>query len=183
MPTIRLKPGCLEEGDFRAPRDRSLSDHNHFCQKHITEYNRAWNFFDGMNPAEVEEHVTSAFYGDRPTWKYREYATMEETLFNKVNDAYGDETKESESKEQRFSGFSQFDKHSPEVEALAIMGLTPPISLEDIKKEYKILAKKYHPDHNRNDPEAEELLKGINMAYTILKAAYGKYENLMAKES
>ena len=199
MPTIRLKPksaefdtggsktpnaypcdmpGCLNHGEFRAPRDRSLSEHYQFCQGHITEYNRAWNFFDGMNPAEVEEHVIRAFYGDRPTWKYREYASTEEALFDKIDDIYDGETSKDNDKQDRFSQFSQFEKNSPEVGALAIMGLEPPITLEDIKKEYKILAKKYHPDHNKNDPKAEDVLKNINMAYTILKAAYGKYENM-----
>ena len=37
-------PGCPGEGTFRAPKDRSLSDHHWFCEMHITEYNRAWNF-------------------------------------------------------------------------------------------------------------------------------------------
>ena len=197
MPTIRLKPNsaefdngqeekntyppcdmtnCTSTGAYKAPRDRSLNEHYHFCKEHITEYNRAWNFFDGMNPAEVEEHMTSAFYGDRPTWKYREFATLEETLFTKINDLHGDTPhREQAHKEQ------SFENHSPEMEALSIMNLSPPVTLEEIKKEYKILAKKHHPDHNNNDPKAEELLKRINMAYTILKAAYGKYENLMAK--
>ncbi|MGB1076815.1 MAG: hypothetical protein ACPG05_00775 [Bdellovibrionales bacterium] len=126
---------CSAEGEFRAPRDRSLSDHYHFCQEHIRDYNRAWNFFEGMNPAEVEEHMTSAFYGDRPTWKYREFATMEETLFNKINDAYGEETTQ---KRQENTNANGFERHSPEMESLAVMGLTPPVTLEEIKKHYKI---------------------------------------------
>jgi len=40
------------------------------------------------------------------------------------------------------------------------------------------LAKKYHPDLNGKDKESEELLKKINMAYTILKMAYQKFEDL-----
>ena len=206
MPTIRLKPnspefdtgvkpstapqcdmgGCPRDGEFRAPMDRSLSGHYHFCQDHIREYNRAWNFFDGMNPAEVEEHVVRAFYGDRPTWKYREFTTMEEALFRNMDDLYNGEDSKKENRNQydeRNSSYQHriFEEKTPETEALAIMGLSPPITLEDIKKEYKVLAKKYHPDHNRDNPEAEEVLKNINMAYTVLKVAYGRYENLMAK--
>lgn len=208
MPTIRLKPNsaefetnkpaspyqktcdmpqCNQEGDFRAPRDRSLSNHYHFCQKHITEYNRAWNFFDGMNPKEVEEHVTQAFYGDRPTWKYREFTTMEEMLFTKMDDMYGesdDDTKGKKDKDhhERITD-NPFIQGTPEMDAIIIMGLEPPLTLDEIKKEYKILAKKYHPDHNKNDPASEELLKQVNMAYTILKAAYGKYETLQQQNS
>ncbi len=203
MPTIRLKPNsaefatenhnsaskischmpnCTEEAEFRAPADRSLNEHYNFCKNHITEYNKAWNFFDGMNPAEVEEHVISAFHGDRPTWKYREFASMEEDLLNKLNNAYGEGYNEYKERREK-ADLNGFEKHSPEAEALKIMGLQPPITLEEIKREYKILAKKHHPDHNKNNAESEELLKDINMAYTVLKAAYGKYEDLVAKEN
>lgn len=203
MPTIRLKPNsaefdmgsdnafskischmpnCTEDAEFKAPADRSLDEHYNFCKKHITEYNKAWNFFDGMNPAEVEEHVISAFYGDRPTWKSREFASMEEELLNKINNPYGENFKSHKEKKEK-RDLNGFEKHSPEMESLNIMGLQPPITLEEIKREYKLLAKKHHPDHNRNNPESEELLKGINMAYTVLKAAYGKYEALVAEEN
>ncbi len=205
MPTIRLKPNsaefengpsshkntapcdmpaCPSMGEHKAPRDHSLQDHYYFCKTHIQQYNRAWNFFEGMNPAEVEEHIIRAFYGDRPTWKYREFSTFEDELYTKVN-----QTRESaythqqfhEAKEQTQKSRRLLDIDSPHIEALSIMGLEPPITLEEIKKEYKILAKRYHPDHNRNDPEAEEVLKCINMAYTLLKVAYGKYENITSE--
>ena len=78
---------------------------------------------------------------------------------------------------------SRFSDSSPvrqtaEFEALGIMGLESPVTLAEIKARYKTLVKKYHPDHNREDPTAEELLKKINMAYTILKVAYQKFEEL-----
>ncbi len=68
--------------------------------------------------------------------------------------------------------------NTPEFEAMAIMGLEPPVKLDEIKKRYKELAKKYHPDLNPNDKKAEDLLKTINMAYTILKMSYAKFEKL-----
>ena len=61
------------------------------------------------------------------------------------------------------------------------MELEVPITLTDIKKRYKELAKKYHPDLNPNNKDAEEQLKKVNMAYTILKVAYEKFEKLEAK--
>ncbi len=39
---------------------------------------------------------------------------------------------------------------------------------EQIKKAYRNLAKKYHPDLNHNDKFSEEKFKSINEAYTIL---------------
>jgi DnaJ-class molecular chaperone len=56
------------------------------------------------------------------------------------------------------------------------MGLTPPVSFEKIKERYRTLMKTYHPDLKPGDAEAEELVKRVNMAYTILKAAHEKYE-------
>jgi curved DNA-binding protein CbpA len=43
------------------------------------------------------------------------------------------------------------------------------------------LAKRFHPDLNKSNPEAEETLKKINMAYTVLKLAYKKFDDLEAK--
>ena len=165
-------------GEFRAPKDRSLSDHYWFCQDHVREYNKAWNFFEGMADTEVQEHMINALYGDRPTWKYGingENANFED-LYTKAWQTYtgDDETPGSQ------NGFNNqpIQNNTPEYEALAIMGLEPPITLDAIKVRYKKLAKKHHPDLNKGCTKSEELLKQINMAYTILKLAYEKFEDL-----
>ncbi len=49
-----------------------------------------------------------------------------------------------------------------------VLGLKPGASEEEIKKAYKVLAKKYHPDLNPGDKKAEEKFKEINEAYRIL---------------
>ncbi|ATI73266.1 J domain-containing protein [Mesoplasma florum] len=49
-----------------------------------------------------------------------------------------------------------------------ILGINLNASDMQIKQAYKALAKKYHPDNNK-DPEAEEMMKLINKAYNILK--------------
>ena len=64
------------------------------------------------------------------------------------------------------------------IEALAIFGLEPPLTLEDIKIRYKELAKKYHPDLNKGCARSEELLKQVNMSYTVLKLAFQKFDQL-----
>ena len=45
---------------------------------------------------------------------------------------------------------------------------------DEIKARYKALAKLHHPDANGGDKAAEERLKSINQAYTLLKSqAFG----------
>jgi molecular chaperone DnaJ len=49
-----------------------------------------------------------------------------------------------------------------------ILGVPRDASQEEIKKAYRRLALKYHPDRNPNDKEAEERFKEINEAYACL---------------
>lgn len=61
-----------------------------------------------------------------------------------------------------------------------ILGIDRNTSSEDIKKAYRKLAKKYHPDVNQGDKDAEAKFKEVNEAYTILsnpetKARYDQY--------
>lgn len=49
-----------------------------------------------------------------------------------------------------------------------ILSVSPNASQEEIKKAYRRLAKRYHPDLNRGDSEAEEKFKEIQEAYEVL---------------
>lgn len=50
-----------------------------------------------------------------------------------------------------------------------ILGVDKDASAEDIKKAYRKLAMKYHPDQNKDSPEAEAKFKELNEAYDVLK--------------
>ncbi|MEJ1222459.1 J domain-containing protein [Sediminicola sp. 1XM1-17] len=72
-----------------------------------------------------------------------------------------------------------------------VLGLTKGASEKDIKKAYRKLARKYHPDLNPNDKEAEKKFKQINEANEVLSDSekrkkydqYGKdWENAEAFE-
>src|SRR4030067_3591380 len=49
-----------------------------------------------------------------------------------------------------------------------ILGVNKNASDEEIKRAYRKLAMKYHPDRNPNKKEAEERFKEINEAYAVL---------------
>lgn len=49
-----------------------------------------------------------------------------------------------------------------------ILGVTKTASAEEIKKAYRALARKYHPDVNPGDKSAENKFKDINEAYEVL---------------
>ncbi len=50
----------------------------------------------------------------------------------------------------------------------AILGVKEGASLKEIKKAYKEMVKKWHPDFHPNDPDGLEKIKDINEAYDIL---------------
>ena len=50
-----------------------------------------------------------------------------------------------------------------------VLGLQPGASDEEVKRAYRQLAKKYHPDMNPGDPHAAKMMNDINAAYDQIK--------------
>ena len=60
------------------------------------------------------------------------------------------------------------------------LGIDRQAGNDDIKKAYRKLAMKYHPDRNPGDKRAEQKFKEVNEAYEVLKddekrAAYNRF--------
>jgi molecular chaperone DnaJ len=51
------------------------------------------------------------------------------------------------------------------------LGVSRTASDDEIKKAYKKLARKHHPDANPDDPQAEERFKEVSHAYDVLSDA------------
>ena len=176
---IRLcdAPGCQAGGEFRAPRSRDdLDNYYWFCMEHVRAYNSQWNFYAGLNQAEIEKQIRADTTWWLPTWPLGARGPRQRP--GQIDDSMVD-----------FGVFAQQDwDHertrpdyvngngwrprlgSDESEALALLNLDPPVTRDDVKVRYKELVKKYHPDANGGNRDAEERLKTINRAYSILRA-------------
>ncbi|MBL4907070.1 MAG: J domain-containing protein [Sneathiella sp.] len=168
---------CYDAGEFRAPKSRLIDrgardDYYWFCLKHIREFNKSWNFFDGMSDHEVLRYKDEDITGHRPTWKLgtrtggapREFRYDDPFDFQKETGA----NQNSDNHNGRTNSKDMSNLDTEERDALATLNLVAGSSLKDIKKRHKELAKKYHPDTRGGDKQAEEILKTINQAYTHL---------------
>lgn len=70
------------------------------------------------------------------------------------------------------------------IDAYAVLGVPETASKEDIKKQYRLLAGKFHPDRKQNSTKAvldhnEEVMKRINRAWSILSVdeKRGEYDS------
>ena len=65
-----------------------------------------------------------------------------------------------------------------------VLGVSRSASDDDIKKAYKALARKYHPDLNQNNPAAEGMFQKLTRAYEVLAdpAKRDQYDRALADE-
>lgn len=158
-------PECTNQGEYPAPKSRAqLRDYNWFCLEHIRLYNQAWNYFDGMSEEEITQYQIDATHGHRPTWSMgvtdeEQMVFLQQKLLDEIARLRGIIPKKKQG-------------HNPlppkERDALAVFGLAYPVTRKEIKKRYKELVKRYHPDINNNDKQREEQFKTISQAYKVL---------------
>ena len=161
---------CTELGEYRAPKSRlQLNEYYLFCLKHVTTYNKSWDFYKGLNVDQIELSIRKDAVWDRPSWplkgnpnniisQLKEFFNNDYSLFEKEKDF------------QNFLKNKTVEEklNNEEYKSLKILELSLPISLEKIKKKYKKLVKIFHPDVNDNNKKAENHFKEINEAYKIL---------------
>lgn len=160
-------PLCDEPGPYRAPRSRdNLNQYYWFCLEHIREYNAAWNYYAGMDDAAIERALRDDSVWRRPTWPLGARSGFKQ-FRDPLNLFTGEEP--IDPKTARAAEVQLQSMTGEERKAMAELGLEPPVSRDDLKVRYKILAKTLHPDANGGDKRAEERLKSVNHAYKTLR--------------
>jgi hypothetical protein len=158
--------GCVLGGDYKAPKSRqSAHEYQWFCLEHVKAFNQNWNYFEGMNEDQIYAFQKDATLGHRPTWKSGTGApplehALEEALRGFWNGEKATQTKLVKPIKAR-------DK-----DALALLDLEHPVDKATIKKQYRALVKKTHPDVNKGSKQAEELFKKLAKAYDHLIKHY-----------
>ena len=170
-------PDCSLHGTHPAPRSRDmLREYRWFCLDHVREFNRRWNYFDGMSDAEVEVVVRRDTVWDRPSWPIGDKETQPKRGPKPGPGPFGIDP---EYFADAFGLFEDEDtvradparRADPTTRAaLAIFGLELPVTAPNLKARYKELVKKHHPDANGGTKAAEEKFKEIRQAYETLLA-------------
>ena len=143
---VRLcdREGCTNAGDCPAPKAPNSSERWMFCQEHAAEYNRGWNYFEGLTEAEIAER------------ERRERA-----------EAAGFTT----SRHQQWADRGDEGRSGDEMRALDLFDLPPDANMDDIRKAWRALAKETHPDVKPNDAEAAARFQAGQAAFEILRVA------------
>ena len=157
---------CKESGKFKAPLEKDNSkNYRWLCEEHIKLFNKSWNYFDGMDQNEIENFLKSDLTWHRPTQKFGSSDNFFNILWtNVLNDKFNFFKEEKNINNLNGRKFDTKDR-----DAFRIMGLELNASWPIVKKQFKTLVKKFHPDRNAGNKKFEDKLKRITLAYSHLK--------------
>lgn len=199
--TIRVKPdedrtrrqdqptcqwaGCCEPAEYPAPKGRGRDgQYFHFCLDHVREYNKSYNYFNGMSDEDVANFQLDALTGHRPTWSLGVNSKASKGNFNaddrpngfqagfKVNDPFGlfgktEQKPEAEAEpEERRRPIRNMER-----KCLRALGVDDTATANEIKSRFKDMVKRHHPDLNGGDTSSVDRLRDIIQAYNYLKQA------------
>ena len=153
-------PGCQLPGEFRAPRSNRLPGSEggwqFLCLEHVREFNAGYNFLDGLSPDEVRDAQSPLAGWERAT-------NGKAFTFGDAHDMFPGDAR-ARPAPRRWAGFG-------DAQALSALGLTDAATAVDVRRAYKRLVRRYHPDSNDGDRGQEGKLQAVVNAYTHLKSA------------
>ena len=127
--------------------------------EHVQEYNAQWNYYKDEDPASEQDTFRrrARFSNFHSKIKYKFGCDLDEEL-------------------EFLHGFNGYEKASDSIyytkedeKQMECLNMkSDEFTVENLKKQYKKLAKLCHPDLNPNDKEAEEKFKRLTEAYKKL---------------
>jgi hypothetical protein len=143
---VRLcdREGCDKPGDRPAPKSPNSPERWYFCEEHAGEYNRNWNYFEGLTAEEAAQREAE-----------------------ERRDAGGF----AESKHNSWAGPGDGSRSRDEMRALDVLELEPDADFEAVRAAWRKLAKENHPDIRPNDADAAKRFQAIQTAYEVLRTA------------
>jgi hypothetical protein len=148
-----------------------LNEYRWFCLEHVREFNRAWDYYKGMGPAEIEGHLRQDAGWQRPTWPLGRLGGQNPFAQDWTKDPLGllQATRLHGARRRAPPPGASEAPPGDLRAALDLLELPWPLDAAALRARYKDLAKRYHPDANGGDRAAEEKLKDINRAYSLLR--------------
>ena len=160
---------CSEEGSYKAPIEKDNSKKFRLlCLIHVKEFNKNWNYFQGMNDNQIYDFIKSDMTWHKPTQSFSSSDNFFTILWN---NALKDELNKYKLN-GKFDHISNFKFNHNDLKAFSILGLSVGLKWEKIQEKFKKLVKKFHPDMNSGNKKYEDKLKVITLAYTQLKNTY-----------
>jgi hypothetical protein len=143
---VRLcdREGCDQPGDRPAPKSPNSPERWYFCEAHAAEYNRNWNYFEGLSAEE---------------------AAQREADEQRTASGY------AASSHHQWGGPGDGTRSRDEMRALDVLGLETDASFDDAKSAWRRLAKANHPDVKPGDAEAAVRFQSIQAAFEVLRRA------------
>ncbi|HKR16412.1 J domain-containing protein [Rhizorhapis sp.] len=141
--------GCDAPGNCPAPKSPNSRERWHFCAAHAAEYNRNWDYFQGLDAEEAAK---------READERRDASGFQDSAF------YG------------WGGPGDGTRSRDEMRALSVLELESDADFEAVKKSWRRLAKENHPDVKPDDAEAANRFQAIQAAYEVLKSAEERRE-------
>ena len=166
---------CTQIGHFKAPIEKDNSKkYRWLCENHIKQFNKEWNYFEGMSQTDIEFFLKSDTTWHRPTQNFSSPDNFFNILWNNaLNDKFNIfNEKNTNSKNNGKQILTKKDE-----EAYKIMDLNVDSSWPIIQKQFKTLVKKFHPDMNSGNKKYEDKLKTITLAYSHLKIIIKENKN------
>ncbi|MES1985366.1 MAG: J domain-containing protein [Pseudomonadota bacterium] len=136
--------GCDRPGNCPAPKSPNSPERWYFCSEHAGEYNRNWDYFQGL---DAEERAS------REQAEQRDAGGFQGSAF------YG------------WGGPGDGTRSRDEMRALAVLELETDADFEAVRKSWRRLAKVNHPDVRPGDKDAAERFQAIQAAYDVLRVA------------